>query len=231
MKEAQQKAAILAFVGDPRREVRRKGALLGRASRTNERIWRRLNTRLRAVLGRTGLPVIWLDELQQQGATFGQRLTNGMAMAFAQGYTSLLVVGNDCPQLQSHHLQRAAAALQVAPWVLGPDQRGGAYLIGVRREAFAPVAWLGLPWQTDGLLDALLGLAEEGETVLLPAESDLNAAADLLRLFPRLSPAHILKRLLGPDLLAPRPGRPLGVFRPHFRSRSGLSWRGPPAVA
>jgi hypothetical protein len=231
MRAQQHGTAILAFVGDPLREARRKALLADPAGRRNTHLWRQLNNRLRGILSRTGLPVIWLEENQQQGATFGERLINGMAMAFARGYSGLLVVGNDCPRLSPRHLRQAAEALARQPLVLGPDHRGGAYLIGLRKDAFQPGDWLGLPWQTDQLLKALLRLGEASGTVLLTGESDLNQVSDLLRLLPRLSPGHILRRLVPVRSPAPEPlrGRP-GQWLPGS-SGSGLAWRGPPAGA
>jgi hypothetical protein len=52
------------------------------------------------------------------------------------GYERLLVLGNDCPQLDVQLLSQARERFKNATIILGPDQKGGVYLLGVTRENF-----------------------------------------------------------------------------------------------
>lgn len=78
-----------------------------------------------------------------------------MQQAFVSGYEQLLVIGNDCPQLDAAMLRRALAQLAQTGAVLGPATDGGVYLLGVDRRHFDATAWAILPWQTAALDRAL----------------------------------------------------------------------------
>ncbi len=70
----------------------------------------------------------------QQGATFGERLETAVAKLTSLGYTEIVIVGSDCPRLTTADVATAFAALRTKRLVLGPDHRGGCYLIGLRVE-------------------------------------------------------------------------------------------------
>lgn len=179
----------------------------------------------RTTLRRSGLPVFHLDERQQRGTTFGERLTNGMADVFARGYDRLLVVGGDCPAYTAGDLRRAAAHLETRDTILAPDRRGGVWLLGMTRGTFDAALLAGQPWQTDKLYAALRStFADCGRLRTL---HDVNTAAELLRLL-RLHPG-LLPRLHfllgGPVRFAERP---IPAPRTHARATAG---RAPPRAA
>ena len=138
-----------------------------------------LLSRTRRTLARTDLPVYQLSELAQRGETFGVRLATAITDVFQQGHRSVIVVGNDCPSLTSHHLTTAANRLAAGQSVLGADRRGGAYLIGLTAESFRADAFASLDWQTAGLFGQLSALI--GDPTLLPSLADINTLEDLRR--------------------------------------------------
>ncbi len=141
------------------------------------RIATALIARTRRTLALSGLPVFEVDELRQRGKDFGQRLAHAVSGVFALGYEHLIVVGNDCPNLKVGHLRQAAQALATGHPVVGGDQRGGAWLIGLQRSTFDAPAFARLAWQTGKLREGLLELL--GPVTLLGRLQDINRLADL----------------------------------------------------
>ncbi len=137
----------------------------------DERITRALVARAEETVAQTGLKVYRSDEVSQRGHSFGERLANAMEHVFAQGVERLLVVGNDCPQTTASHLRSAAQKMAVGENVIGPDQRGGVWLIGLQRKDFDAESFANLAWETDQLYAELVGL--------LPAHTAASRLNDL----------------------------------------------------
>lgn len=140
-----------------------------------------------------GVDFVCIDSSRQTGSTFGERLAGAMQQTFGQGYEQVLVIGNDCPQLDETLLRRAVTAVRENGAVLGPATDGGVYLLGISRALFEREAWLALPWQTAQLGTALLSLlrAQGASVNLLPALADVDNEHDLAQalrqpLTPRL---------------------------------------------
>ena len=144
----------------------------------NERMANELIARTKRTLAQTGLPVIRSNEHNQQGNTFGQRLTNAILDAFAGGYQYLLIVGNDAPGLTAGQLRHAATVVEGGRSIILPDQRGGLALLGLALTHFpAPAAFAQLPWETPQLLAALAKLLPAA--VRLRPVRDVNSLRDL----------------------------------------------------
>ena len=128
-----------------------------------------------------GVDVLRIDSARQTGNTFGERLSGAMQQAFASGYEQLLVIGNDCPQLDTALLRRALGVLAANGTVLGPATDGGVYLLGVARRYFDAANWARLPWQTATLGHSLAAhLQAAGATVQpLPRLADVDNEQDL----------------------------------------------------
>ncbi len=170
--------AILLFARSAAAAAQEKQLLAGAAE--NTRLLAAMTARTKQLLQRSGLAFFHLDESRQQGETFGQRLAQAVQTVFLQGYQSLVVVGNDCPELSLFHLQSAAQQLAKGRCALGIDQRAGAYLIGLQAASFDSATFAALPWQTTELAAALTQvLAADSSLQLLPQLADVNQAADL----------------------------------------------------
>lgn len=145
--------AILLFSRSAAAEAREKR--FGTDLAGSERIARQLISRTEATLARTRLPVFRSDETSQVGETFGQRLAGAIGRVYAAGYERVLVVGNDCPSILPSHLRAAAQLLTQGKNVLGPDRRGGAWLIGLQRRDFDAKRFATLRWETAHLHEDL----------------------------------------------------------------------------
>ncbi|MEM8583333.1 MAG: DUF2064 domain-containing protein [Bacteroidota bacterium] len=128
---------------------------------------------------RSGLDYFRSDETTQLGDDFGQKLAHAIADIFARGYRHLIVVGNDCPGLRASDLRKCKKKLQQGQQVLGPDQRGGVYLLGLQAHAFDPAVFAGLPWQQPSLYTSLVALYPDGQS--LRSLRDINDHSDLRR--------------------------------------------------
>ena len=197
-------------------------------------LWlRTLRAELHASLRQAGLPVIHSSEREQVGATFGERLGNACAAAFAQGYAHLVVVGGDCPGLRGAHLLEAAARLESGSGVLGRDLRGGVYLMGVSARGFDPARLAALPYGAPVLataFQAYLTAQHRAAPIELETLGDVHARADLLREVGHLRAAllqRIARSLRRHARRAARP-RALRSVRPGYR-RGAATRRGPPA--
>ena len=98
-----------------------------------------------------------------------------------------MIIGSDCLDLRTAHLEAAFAALDSHDYVLGPATDGGYYLLGM--NAPEPALFQGIAWSTERVLSATLDkIAELGRTVsLLPALSDIDYEEDLLAALERAS--------------------------------------------
>ena len=83
------------------------------------------------------------EVIEQRGADLGERMYLAMSDAL-QRYQKVIVVGSDCPALDSDYLSSALEALDRVPVVLGPAEDGGYVLIAATRidaSLFAGVSW------------------------------------------------------------------------------------------
>ncbi|WP_258103798.1 DUF2064 domain-containing protein [Marinoscillum sp. MHG1-6] len=127
----------------------------------------------------SGLQVIHLNEHQQVGKTFGERITNAFECVFQKGYRTVICVGNDASAIDQLNWTQITASLKQGNNVIGPDLRKGAYLIALRQEHFNRAQFENLSWQTSGLLAQLSSL---GPTAFLNNQKDLNNQQDVLQL-------------------------------------------------
>jgi 2-phospho-L-lactate guanylyltransferase (CobY/MobA/RfbA family) len=127
---------------------------------------------------------------RQSGHGFAERFENAIETIAQLGYDEVVAVGRDCPALRALDIEHAFGELASKKLVLGPDHRGGCYLIAFRpadRELLRDVRW---KRNTD--CAQLLRRAGAGEVSLLPIKHDLDNWSDL-RIFARTG--NLLARL------------------------------------
>lgn len=184
---------------------------------TTRRVADALYRHTRQAAQASGLPVLEVNDAHQRGDTFGARLANAFADAFAAGYEHVIAVGSDCPRLHEVDWTVVTAHLAAGTPVLGPTaDAGGAYLIGLRRAQFDRSAFEALPWRSPALLPALRRhlAACAAPPALLPARADVNSAHDLQALLRASAapPPILMARLrwaLGYTVVPPPPIEPL----------------------
>lgn len=138
-----------------------------------------LNRRVAQTAEATQLPVLYSANLTAHRGTFGEQLAGALRATFALGFERVVVVGNDCPALTTTHLTQAVNQLDSVPVVLGPDRRGGLYLLGLTRAVFEQLSLSSLPWQTDRLYQAVCQVCAAEPVACLPRLGDIHTRADL----------------------------------------------------
>lgn len=217
--------AILFFSNSVEEEARRKHLLSGNK---NRELLKALRTKSLNTLRESDFPVFEYSEKHQTGSTFGERISNAMEEVFAQGYDRLICVGSDCPELSLANIQQANNSLETDDLVLGPDFRGGVFLIGIRKEAFEKRSFSELKWNSKDLIRSFISYGKGLNVHFLEARFDLNRGSELLR-YAIASP--VLQRLLR---LVNSLSRPIPMPAPRFHTID-LLWsdflRGPPNLA
>lgn len=148
---------------------------------TGTMLFESLNRHVLEVVRDSGLPFFRYTESEQSGNTFGARICHALREVFDMGYESVIVLGNDSPQVSLSHLKEAERALKAKTFVLGPAVDGGCYLLGVHRAGFDDDRYLKLPWQQATLAEALCRMASlSGKKILLlPPLQDLDTPSDI----------------------------------------------------
>lgn len=130
----------------------------------------------------------------QEGASFGQRLENAVETLANLGYEEIVIVGQDCPDLEPKDIRRAFDSLGRYRLVLGPDHRGGCYLIGLHvadRQRLRGVVWQ----RNTDFRDLSLRFANEG-ILKLAVKIDLDNVEDVSLLAASKSPFRWIARAL-----------------------------------
>ncbi len=121
----------------------------------------------------------------QGGGGLGSRLQRQLVRASREGAGRIVLLGSDLPSLEPGDLGDAFQALEAAPWVLGPAEDGGYWLIGARQPHPSPFVGPGvaMAWGTAAVLHSTLRLAAlHGIRVpLLTPRADLDLPSDLRR--------------------------------------------------
>lgn len=174
--------ALLFFSRSASLEARNK-AFVKSQDKVNYNICDGLIRETKKVISTLDLPSFLIDETLQEGENFGQRLANAFELIFSKGFERVIAIGNDCPTLQIKDIHLAINKLNQGENILGPNTRGGVYLIGVRKDCFNSDDFASLRWQTAHLMADLTAYFEHvGGINLLTQRNDLNTLNDI-RLF------------------------------------------------
>lgn len=125
----------------------------------------------------------WLGgglRIRPQGdGDLGQRMERAVREALAEGASSVVLIGADCPELTAERLASAFGVLEGTDVVLGPAADGGYYLIGMRR--LLPEVFRGIQWGGELVLEQTLDAARAAgiEWRLLDTLSDVDRPEDL----------------------------------------------------
>jgi glycosyltransferase A (GT-A) superfamily protein (DUF2064 family) len=158
----------------------------------------------------------------QRGKTFGERLSNAFDKLAQRGYEQIVIVGRDCPELTVTDIQDAFRALRKSRAVLGPDHRGGCYLIGLHATDRALLD--GIQWQQNTDFYQLLTRIGMDHIVCLAVKFDLDSLADVNLIASR---SHSWTLLLQ-SLLCQVKRFTLRVPRPSIQPDQRTRWQIPP---
>lgn len=119
------------------------------------------------------------NKFVQEGESLGERMKNAFDQVFALGAEKAVIIGSDCPQLNSNIIQDAFNMLDYEDVCIGPAKDGGYYLLGMK----VPLSFLfnGKAWSTDSVFgDTIKSLTDNSLSYgLLPELSDLDTVSDL----------------------------------------------------
>ncbi len=170
--------AILLFSQSPKVEARRKHWLGKKRFEDSHRLARALLRQVKQALASSPFPVFHFTEREQEGQTFGERFAKAYQKVFSLGYGQVIGIGGDVPGLSSISWKEVESSLIQGNAVLGPDKRGGSYLIALSQEQFDYQSFADLPWQSPNTYQSLKAYLS-GEVMELPPLLDLNTFEDL----------------------------------------------------
>jgi uncharacterized protein len=136
----------------------------------------------------------WLGEdlcyYPQAAGDLGAKMLGAFCHTLGEGNDAAVIIGTDCPGIDTQLLAQTFEALQTSDLVLGPALDGGYYLIGLRRVI--PALFDSIPWSTDQVLGQTLGIAKglDLSIHLLPELPDIDRPEDLQYL-----PSHLQSRI------------------------------------
>lgn len=162
----------------------------------------------------------------QEGASFGQRLENAIESLTTLGYEEIVIVGRDCPDLEPSDIRDAFALLEQYRLVLGPDHRGGCYLIGLHANDTSRLN--GVQWQRNTDHRQIRRRFAADAVAELPVKFDLDTWEDVRLLADSRSAFRWLARTLLDSVLALLP-TPLDSASARDSDRR-ISWQLPPPL-
>lgn len=222
--------AILIFSLSARREAERKTLFGVDKKQSASAFFDILNDRTQKLAAASGVDAFVVDEGQQRGRTFGERYTNAFQQIFDQGYTKVVSIGNDAPDLTAETLRKAIDEIQQNDIVVGPSTDGGVYLLGLSRSLFNTDEFLNLPWLKGSLCETLMQSAywQKSGSFSLDMLSDIDDTASLLQFVKTTSDdllAEFILLLLFPSKTSFGYKKIIPIFDAHV---SALTLRGPP---
>lgn len=115
----------------------------------------------------------------QEGADLGIRMKNAFKEGFNQGYSRIIGIGSDLPDLSADIISEGFEALEESDAVFGPSEDGGYYLLGM--NYLIEGVFDNKPWSTELLMDLTLEELKEKNisTSLLTELNDIDTLEDL----------------------------------------------------
>jgi uncharacterized protein len=119
-----------------------------------------------------------------QGAgNLGDRMARAFAECFAAGCDRAVMIGTDCPAIDTELITQAFDQLEYHGIVLGPAVDGGYYLIGLRsdRPQLLANVFCNIAWSTATVLQETLAIvaAQHQSAALLTTLPDIDRPEDL----------------------------------------------------
>lgn len=121
-------------------------------------------------------PNTYHKKLQATG-DLGQKMQDGFAQLFKEGYTNCIIVGSDLLDLESAIIKEAFNALQTNEVVIGPAEDGGYYLLGMK--AMQTAVFKNKDWGTATVFQDTMQDLKLEQPYLLPLLNDIDTYEDL----------------------------------------------------
>jgi len=124
----------------------------------------------------------------QQGEDLGERMENAFRSCLAKGFTAVVLIGSDSPDITMKVIEEAFLAVENGnDAVIGPAFDGGYYLIGFHADTFAPAIFKDMPWGENAVGEKTVNrLHARGYRIhLAPAWHDIDTEEDMAALWAR----------------------------------------------
>ena len=114
----------------------------------------------------------------QKGNDLGEKMRLAFEEVFGEGYSKVLIIGTDCPDISPNILYDAMEKLEKHEVVFGPAKDGGYYLLGLKK--IHEGLFDGIPWSTEKVLELSLDYLQSRKIPygLLHTLSDIDTAGD-----------------------------------------------------
>lgn len=122
---------------------------------------------------------VFEKRLQVAGG-LGEKITEALKSVF-EDCDQVVIIGSDCPQLTSEHIETAFDKLQNCNITIGPSHDGGYYLLGM--DKFYPQLFQGINWSTETVFQETLQKTESSglTSYVLEALSDIDYEEDWVK--------------------------------------------------
>ena len=122
---------------------------------------------------------------RQGRGNIGGRMERALVDGFQSGFTSIVIIGSDIPDISNAIIDRAFQELEKTNLVLGPAGDGGYYLIGFRKtgaDQAYPELFEGISWGTNRVLSQTIAAANHLGIgyALLDTLKDVDRPEDLI---------------------------------------------------
>lgn len=116
----------------------------------------------------------------QKGEDLGERMKNAFMNGFKKGYSHIVLIGSDLPNISSEHINSGLKSLHTHDVVFGPAEDGGYYLIGLSK--MQDFIFHDKPWSKTHLLAETLNELKEKNVSFssLKTLNDIDTYDDLI---------------------------------------------------
>jgi uncharacterized protein len=172
--------AILIFTQEVEKDASRKLLTPHENMGVNKIIFNKLNNFVEQISTSTNLPTFTSRQfVKNNHLGYGKQLTQAINAVFEKGFEKIICVGNDCPGLDKVQILNAAQKLQTNDTVVGPDLRGGVYLIGLSKNNFCANTFENLAWQSEKMLSSYLDSFPNQQISFLESLADIHTFEEL----------------------------------------------------
>lgn len=187
--------AILIFTQEASKEATRKTLTPNKNWGLNQYLFSKLNNHIISVAKSTKLPVFLSKDLIESKGLFGKQLTEAVQKVFEKGFEKVICLGNDCPALSIDKILNAATLLEKHNSIIGPDTRGGTYLIGLSKANFKANVFENLAWESNFMLNSFTENFDN-QPFIIEQLADIHTYNDLKKYTQFTSFAVFLLRLI-----------------------------------
>jgi glycosyltransferase A (GT-A) superfamily protein (DUF2064 family) len=115
--------------------------------------------------------------VKQRGENFGEKFNNAISDTFNLGYSEVIIIGNDSPDISANHIVESFNYISKSV-VIGPSYDGGFYLLGLTKSKFSKN--ISARWNTSYVLNDILTFFTNKDIHQLNCLMDIDSVADLV---------------------------------------------------